>query len=200
MGYARESGVELSMALFRNDSVGRSFIEPTPEARTAAVLAKLNPIASLVKDRRVILVDDSIVRGNTCVNLVRMLRNVGARAVHVRVTSPPVIASCHFGVDTPDEKHLFAYGRDESQMCATLGADSLRFLSVDGLAAAVSPMRAFCSACFSGIYPIDVSAHVQRPHAESPGGQRSDRSIRISNGFTANAPGRSQGATRGRSA
>jgi len=157
IGYSRESGIELSMALFRSDFVGRSFIEPTPKARKAAVEAKLNGIRSLVKDRRVILVDDSIVRGNTCAHVVRMVRNIGAREVHVRVTSPPIIASCHFGVDTPHEKDLFAHDRPESQMCAALEADSLKFLSLQGLSDAVSPMQAFCSACFSGVYPIDIT-------------------------------------------
>ncbi len=158
LGYARASGIELSMALFRTDAVGRSFIEPTSEARTRVILAKISPITSLIEGRRVILVDDSIVRGNTCLHLVRMLRNAGAREVHVRVTSPPTIASCHFGIDTPDERELFAHGRNATEMRQLLGADSLEFLSMKGLLETAAPTIGFCSGCFSGIYPINVNS------------------------------------------
>ena len=156
LGFARTSGVELSLALFKNDLVGRSFIQPTQVARAAAVTAKLNPISSLLAGRRVILVDDSIVRGTTCKHLVARLRDAGAREVHVRITSPPTIASCYFGVDTPDDRDLFATGRDARQMRVALGADSLEFLSHDALLAASSQTGAFCSGCFSGTYPIAV--------------------------------------------
>lgn len=165
LGYARASGIELSMALFKSDGVGRSFIEPTSAARMAAVLAKLNPIASLIRDRRVILVDDSIVRGNTCLHLVRMLRGAGAREVHIRVTSPPTIASCHFGIDTPDDRELFAHGRDPAEMRRVLGADSLEFLSLKGLFETAAPMEGFCRGCFSGIYPVEVPGRTDRCHA-----------------------------------
>ena len=161
LGYAHASGIELSLGLFRNGSVGRSFIEPTPAARTAAILAKLSPIGSLITGRRVILVDDSIVRGNTCVHLVRILRDAGAREVHVRVTSPPTIAACHFGIDTPDDGELFAHGRDLAEMKRTLGVDSLEFLSLEGLFAAAST-KGFCAGCFSGVYPVDVQR--SKPH------------------------------------
>jgi amidophosphoribosyltransferase len=156
LGYAHISGIRPAFALFRNELVGRSFIAPTPSARTAAVLAKLSPIRSLIKDRRVILVDDSIVRGNTCLHLAGMLRDAGAREVHVRITSPPTIASCHFGVDTPDDGELFAHGRELADMRRTLGVDSLEFLSLEGLFATAAPMKSFCAGCFSGIYPVDV--------------------------------------------
>lgn len=156
LGYARASGIELAMALFRNDSVGRSFIKPTPAARAAAIRTKLSPIKTLIDGRRVVLVDDSIVRGNTCLHLVQLLRQAGAREVHVRVTSPPAIAACHFGVDTPDDRALFANGRDLSEMQRVLGADSLEFLSLEGLFATAAPMEGFCAGCFSGVYPIDV--------------------------------------------
>jgi amidophosphoribosyltransferase len=157
LGYAKASGVEFAMAVVRNGFVGRSFIEPTPEARREAVLAKLNPIRTLVENRRVILVDDSIVRGNTCGLIVRSLRAAGAREVHVRVTSPPVIASCHFGVDTPDDRELFAHDRDLPEMARALGVDSLEFLSLAGLHATASSMQGFCDGCFSSSYPVDVT-------------------------------------------
>lgn len=156
VGYAHTSGIQLAMALFRSNVVGRTFIEPTPATRTAAVLAKLNPIASLVNDRRVVLVDDSVVRGTTCLHLVRRLRAAGAREVHVRVSSPPTIASCHFGIDTPNISELFASGRDLSAMQHALGADSLEFLSLEGLYEVAKGSRDFCAGCFSGTYPVEV--------------------------------------------
>jgi len=157
LGYARASGIELSMALFRSDVVGRSFIEPTSAARTKTISSKLSPITSLIKGRRIILVDDSIVRGNTCLHLVRMFREAGAREVHVRVTSPPTIASCYFGIDTPDDRELFAHGRDAAEMRRLLDADSLEFLSIRGLFETAAPITGFCKGCFSGIYPIRVN-------------------------------------------
>jgi amidophosphoribosyltransferase len=163
LGYARASGIELAMALFRNDFVGRSFIKPTTAARAAAVRTKLSPVKSLIAGRRVILVDDSIVRGNTCLHLVELLRQNGAREVHVRVTSPPTIASCHFGVDTPDDRDLFAHGRRNSEMRRILGADSLEFLSLEGLFAAAAPTQGFCAGCFSGRYPLEVPAEPADP-------------------------------------
>jgi amidophosphoribosyltransferase len=157
LGYAHRSGLEVSMALCRRDVVKRTFIAPTPEMRAAAVVMKLAPIPRLVKGRRAVLVDDSLVRGNTCLHLVRMLRTAGAREVHVRISSPPVIASCHFGVDTPDANDLFAHGRSMSQMCEALGADSLEFLSQDGLLSSLRAGDGFCAGCFSGVYPIEVT-------------------------------------------
>jgi amidophosphoribosyltransferase len=156
IGYARASGLEIALALFRSQAVGRTFIEPTPAARTEAILAKWNPIPSLIRGRRVILVDDSIVRGNTCRHLVHRLRDAGAREVHVRITSPPTIATCHFGVDTPDYRELFATGRDLASMQRMIGADSLAFLSLDSLLAVAAPMTGMCNGCFSGVYPVDV--------------------------------------------
>ena len=156
VGYARASGVDIAMGLQRSHGVGRSFIEPTSSGRSAAVLAKLHPIPSLIRGKRVVLVDDSIVRGTTCRHLVRMLRHAGATEVHVRVTSPPVIAACHFGIDTPDDEELFAARQTLSEMTGRLGVDSLEFLSLDGLHAVAAPARGFCVGCFSGVYPIDV--------------------------------------------
>jgi len=168
LGYARASGIEPAMALFKSDVVGRSFIEPTPAARVATLRAKLNPIASLIRGRRVVLVDDSIVRGTTSRYLVRLLRDAGAREVHVRVTSPPTIASCHFGVDTPDDRELFANGRDLPEMRRSLGADSLAFLSLEGMLAVAAPVTGFCAGCFSGVYPVDVPrARADAPRAQS---------------------------------
>jgi amidophosphoribosyltransferase len=157
LGYARVSGLELSMALFRTHGVGRTFIEPSQASRAAALLAKLYPIAKLLTGRRVVLIDDSIVRGNVCRYVVRRLRDAGAREVHVRVTSPPTIASCHFGVDTPDERELFANGRDLSSMRDELGADSLQFLSLEALYATARPVSGFCTSCFTGVDPIAVA-------------------------------------------
>ncbi|MBI1876264.1 MAG: amidophosphoribosyltransferase, partial [Acidobacteria bacterium] len=166
LGYAQESGIDYSMALFRNGFVGRSFIEPDPPVRNLAVRTKLNPVKGLVQGRRVVLVDDSIVRGNTCGQVVAKLRQAGAREVHVRVASPPTVASCYFGVDTPDVRELFAVGRGIAEMRQALDADSLQFLSLEGLMHAVGlDARRFCSACFSGVYPLDVSRMPRRWHA-----------------------------------
>jgi amidophosphoribosyltransferase len=167
VGYARESGIELALALFRNNLVGRSFIEPTPEARIAAVRAKVNPIRGLLKGQRVILVDDSIVRGTTCRHLVRILRDAGVRAVHLRVTSPPTIASCHFGIDTPHESQLFANGRSRSDMRDALGVDSLEFLSLEGLFATAGSAKGFCAGCFSGHYPGEARVASWTTHSRS---------------------------------
>jgi amidophosphoribosyltransferase len=155
IGYANASGIPLTMAFHRHASVGRSFIAPDAAAREAAVRAKLSAIPSLVVGRRVVVVDDSIVRGTTCRKVIRSLRQAGAHEVHVRVTSPPTIAPCHFGIDTPDPAELFATGRDDREMARSLDADSIQFLSLEGLMAVVRQQQ-FCAGCISGRYPVAI--------------------------------------------
>ena len=154
VGYAKESGIELEMALVRNHAVARTFIDPDLPSRRAAVGAKYFRIRYLLAGRRVVLVDDSLVRGTTCRHLVARLREAGAREVHLRLASPPTVGPCHLGVDTPDEKELFAVNRTIDEMARLLDVQSLGSLSLEGLLASMrqSPDR-YCTGCYSGRYP-----------------------------------------------
>jgi amidophosphoribosyltransferase len=154
IGYARECGVTFELALVRNAHVGRTFIRPDIDARRSSIKAKYNVISALVEGKRVVVVDDSLVRGATCAAIVARLRDAGARQVHLRIASPKTIGPCYFGVDTPDENELFATGRTIEDMARLLGADSLAFLSIDGLLDAVSGGGAFCSGCYTRRYPM----------------------------------------------
>jgi amidophosphoribosyltransferase len=159
LGFAQQSGLPYEPAILRSHAVRRTFIEPTTTARRAAIALKYAPIRALLAGRRVVLVDDSIVRGSTCRQLVAQLRAAGAREVHLRIASPPTIGPCHYGVDTPDPSDLFATGRSIDDMAADLGADSLAHLSLDGLFATLRSVRAtYCAGCYSGVYPIHAAA------------------------------------------
>jgi amidophosphoribosyltransferase len=157
LGYARESGIPFALGLVRNHYVGRTFIEPKQSIRHFGVKVKLNPVREVVEGKRLVLVDDSIVRGTTSQKIVRMLRDAGAREIHLRVSSPPTIASCHYGIDTPTRRELIAANQSVEEIRRFNGADSLGYLSAEGMLEAFGrPQQATCTACFTGIYPVEV--------------------------------------------
>ncbi len=157
MGYAEESGVPLRMGLIRNHYVGRTFIQPQQSIRHFGVKVKLNPVRSILDGTRVILVDDSIVRGTTSRKIVRMVRAAGAREVHVRISCPPTISPCFYGVDTPSKNELIAATHTIEEIREFLGADSVGYMSLEGLLTAVgSERRSYCSSCYTGVYPVAI--------------------------------------------
>ena len=157
IGYAAESGLPFKFGLIRNHYVGRTFIEPEQNIRDFGVKLKLNPVRSVLEGQRVVLVDDSIVRGTTSRKLVRIIRAAGAREVHVRISCPPTVASCFYGVDTPTQKELIASNYSIDEIRKYIGADSLAYLSLDGLRGAVGDSREeFCTACYTGHYPTKL--------------------------------------------
>jgi amidophosphoribosyltransferase len=156
IGYATTAGIPYNDGFIKNRYIGRTFIEPTDSLRKQGVALKFNVIAENVLDRRVIMVDDSIVRGNTTGPLIRMLRNAGAREVHVRITCPPIRHPCYMGVDMGTYDDLVAYRLSVEQIQRHIGSDSLYFLSHEGMMQAVGRKTGYCSACFTGKYPIDV--------------------------------------------
>ncbi len=160
IGYAQESGLPFELGIIRNHYVGRTFIEPTDQIRHLGVRLKHNASRANLKDKRVILVDDSIVRGTTSIKIVEMVRRAGATAVHMRISSPPTIHPCFYGIATPERDQLLAARFDLEGMAKLIGVDSLAFLSIDGLYRAMGKPRRdrlaprFCDACFTGDYPI----------------------------------------------
>jgi amidophosphoribosyltransferase len=154
-GYAEEAGLPLRMGLIRNHYVGRTFIEPQQSIRHFGVKVKLNPVRSILDGQRVILVDDSIVRGTTSRKIVRMIKAAGAKEVHVRISCPPTISPCFYGVDTPRRSELIAATHSLEEIRKYLEADSLQYLSLEGLLAAVDSHRSgYCTACYTGKYPV----------------------------------------------
>jgi amidophosphoribosyltransferase len=157
VGYARESGIPFRMALIRNHYIGRTFIEPGQAIRDFGVKLKLNPVRSMLEGQRVVLVDDSIVRGTTSRKIVRLVRQAGASEVHVRISCPPTISPCYYGVDTPRRSELIAALHSVDQIREYLGADSLGYLSLESLRAAVEDREAkFCTSCYTGSYPTEL--------------------------------------------
>ena len=157
IGYSAESGLPFKFGLIRNHYVGRTFIEPEQSIRDFGVKLKLNPVRSLLEGQRVVLVDDSIVRGTTSRKIVRIMRQAGAREVHVRISCPPTMAPCFYGIDTPTQKELIAFNHSVEEIRQYLGADSLAYLSLEGLREAVGDTRGeFCTACYTGNYPTKL--------------------------------------------
>jgi len=155
LGYARRSGIKFEIGLIRNHYVGRTFIHPEQTDRDFQVRVKFNPVEGVLKDRRVVIVDDSIVRGTTLKQLVKMLRRAGAKEVHVRVSSPPIISPCYYGMDFPTKEELIASSKTTEEIKDHLGVESLGYLSLDGMVSAVSEsQKGFCTACFTGKYPL----------------------------------------------
>ena len=155
MGYAEASGVPLRMGLIRNHYVGRTFIQPQQSIRHFGVKVKLNPVRSILDGKRVVLVDDSIVRGTTSRKIVRMVRAAGAREVHVRISCPPTISPCFYGVDTPCRTDLIAATHTLDEIRDFIEADSVQYLSLGGLLSAVDGARAsYCTSCYTGVYPV----------------------------------------------
>ncbi|MFN8010579.1 MAG: amidophosphoribosyltransferase [Holophagaceae bacterium] len=157
LGYAEASGIPFDFGMIRNHYVGRTFIEPSQSIRSFGVKVKLNPVRDLLDGKRVVLVDDSIVRGTTSRKIVQMVRAAGAKEVHMRISSPPTTHSCFYGIDTPSREQLIASSRDNEAIRAFIEADSLGYLDLADLEAAVrdtDPGRGFCYACFTGDYPV----------------------------------------------
>ncbi len=163
LGYAQASALPFEMGIIRNHYVGRTFIEPSDGIRHFGVRKKHNPNRATLAGKRVVLIDDSIVRGTTSKKIVQMVRDAGAAEVHFRVASPPTSHSCFYGVDTPNTDDLLAHRMDVAEMCRFIGADSLAFISMDGLYRAMGEGKRnaaapqFCDACFSGAYPIELT-------------------------------------------
>jgi amidophosphoribosyltransferase len=156
VGYAEASGVPLRMGLIRNHYVGRTFIQPQASIRHFGVKVKLNPVRSVLNGRRVVLVDDSLVRGTTSQKIVRMVRAAGAKEVHVRISCPPTISPCFYGVDTPRKSELIAATHTLEEIREFLEADSVAYLSLDGLMSTVGSERnSYCSSCYTGNYPVE---------------------------------------------
>ncbi|MDP9160771.1 MAG: amidophosphoribosyltransferase [Acidobacteriota bacterium] len=157
MGYAAESGIPLRFGLIRNHYIGRTFIEPRQSVRDFGVKLKLNPVRSLLEGKRVVLIDDSIVRGTTSRKIVRMIRSAGAREVHMRISCPPTISPCFYGVDTPSKKELIGANKSIEEIREFIGADSLSYLSLEGLKKACGDgeKTTYCTACYTGKYPTN---------------------------------------------
>ncbi len=155
LGYSRESGLPFELGLIRNHYVGRTFIQPSQEIRDFGVRVKLNTVKELLSGRKVVLVDDSIVRGTTSKKIVHLVREAGAAEVHVRIPSPPTAWPCHYGIDTPTRDELIASHLTVPEIAEFIGANSLAYLSLDGLlASALGPPGSFCTACWTGLYPV----------------------------------------------
>jgi amidophosphoribosyltransferase len=164
MGYAERAGVPFELGLIRSHYVGRTFIEPEQSIRHFGVRLKLNPVSDTIRDKRVVVIDDSIVRGTTSRKIVKMVRDAGAKEVHMRISSPPIRWPCYYGIDTPTRSELVASSHTNDEIARYITADSLGYLSLEGMLEAVTKTRGFemspgefCHACFSGEYPLQVA-------------------------------------------
>jgi len=183
VGYALESKIPFRMGLIRNHYIGRTFIEPSQAIRNFGVKLKLNPVRGLIEGQRVILVDDSIVRGTTSRKIVRMVRDVGAKEVHVRISCPPTISPCYYGVDTPTREELIASSNTPEEICKYLGADSLGYVSLSALRQAVNDTQSrFCTSCYTGVYPTDL-VQLEVPSGNGVNGH----ALEAANGDTGNS-------------
>lgn len=177
LGYAHESGIPFDMGIIRNHYVGRTFIEPEQGIRDFGVRIKLNPSRSAIEGKRIVLVDDSIVRGTTAKKIIKMLRNHGAKEIHFRISSPPIINSCHYGIDTPNPGKLIAYNFSVDEIRQYLGVDSLAFLPIDALVRATGGDPAhFCLGCFNNQYPTLIPGDFQ---LKVPVGRHVDHSTEV---------------------
>lgn len=182
IGYAEASGIPYGNGLVKNAYVGRTFIQPSQTIRQLGIRLKLNPLKSVVAGKRLIVIDDSIVRGNTQRALVRMLREAGAKEVHVRISSPPVKWPCFYGIDFASRAELIANGLSVDEIASSLGADSLGFISPEGMMAATEqPAKNMCTACFTGRYPIELPAEERRGKSlfdtPAPGAGRTEKDV-----------------------
>ena len=154
-GFSEESGIPFGFAFYKNSYIGRTFIKPTQKERESSVHLKLSVLESVVKDKRIVLVDDSIVRGTTIANLIRMLKDAGAKEVHVRISSPPFLHPCYFGTDVPSNDQLIAARHSTEEICKMIGADSLGYMQSDYLEGMAGGLP-ICKACFDGNYPMEI--------------------------------------------
>ena len=160
MGFAEESGIPFEMGLIRNHYVGRTFIEPQSQIRNFGVKLKLNAVKNLISGKRLAIIDDSIVRGTTSRKIVKMLLEAGAKEVHLRISSPPILHSCFYGIDTPHKEELIAHTHSLEETRKYLGADSLQYLSIKKMLEVLqNGKNKFCSACFDGNYPVPITDH-----------------------------------------
>ena len=158
MGYSMQSGIPYGMGFVKNAYVGRTFIKPKQKSRESSVQVKLNPIREAVEGKRVIMIDDSIVRGTTSDRIVKMLREAGAKEVHMRVSSPPFLWPCYFGTDVPARDQLIAYNRSVKEISDLIGTDSLDYLKIERLEELVGGKLGICKGCFTGKYPMEPPA------------------------------------------
>ena len=160
IGYAEEAGLPMKMGLIRNHYVGRTFIQPAQSIRHFSVKVKLNPVRSILEGKKVVLIDDSIVRGTTSRKIVKMIKAAGAQEVHLRISCPPTISPCYYGVDTPSRSELIAATHTIEEIRDFVEADSLAYLSLDGLRASVGTTQgSYCTSCYTGVYPIAVPSN-----------------------------------------
>ncbi len=172
LGYAEQSGIPFEMGIIRNHYVGRTFLQPTQAVRDFGVKIKLNPVADVIKGKRVIVVDDSIVRGTTSRLRVQSIRDAGAKEIHMRVSCPPHRHACYYGIDFPDERKLIANKLDIEQIKDFLKVDSLGYLSIEGMMRAIKrPVSTFCRACWDGEYPVPVQQGVDKYVIEKTTGE-----------------------------
>jgi amidophosphoribosyltransferase len=163
VGYSQESGIPFGEGLVKNRYVGRTFIEPDQRFRDLGVRRKLNPLPEMIEGKRLVVVDDSIVRGTTTPHVVSLLRKGGASEVHLRICAPPIISTCHFGVDLASKSELIAADKSVAEVCKFVGADSLGYLSIKGLIRSVElPRENFCMGCFTGQYPLPVQLEMDK--------------------------------------
>jgi amidophosphoribosyltransferase len=175
IGYAEASGIPVGLGLVKNADVGRTFIQPSQAIRQLGIRLKLNPLPDVIAGRRLVVVDDSVVRGNTQRALVGMLREAGAAEVHVRISSPPVVWPCFYGIDFASPDELIAPGRSVDQIARSIGADSLGYVSLEGLVAATEAAAdQLCRACFDGLYPIQPPPGDHRLRLAPPPGRTDD--------------------------
>jgi amidophosphoribosyltransferase len=156
IGYSHESGVPLEFGLIRNHYVGRTFIEPKQSIRNFGVKVKLNPVREILQGKRIVLLDDSIVRGTTSRKIMQIIRAAGAREIHVRITAPPLIAPCYYGIDIPTKHELIAASKSVEEIRKFIGADTLGYLSLDAVLRSVDDRKQYCTACFTDVYPTDL--------------------------------------------
>jgi amidophosphoribosyltransferase len=163
VGYSQQSGIPYGQGLVKNAYVGRTFIQPSQTIRQLGIRLKLNPLREVIAGKRLVVVDDSIVRGNTQRAIIRMLREAGAAEVHVRISSPPVQWPCFYGIDFATPAELIANGLTVEEIRTSIGADSLAYISLEGLTAATEvPADKLCRACFDGVYPVPLAAPEHR--------------------------------------
>jgi amidophosphoribosyltransferase len=162
IGYASERKLPFEMGLIRSHYVGRTFIEPQQSIRHFGVRLKLNPVEPVLRGRRVVVIDDSIVRGTTSRKIVKMVRDAGAKEVHLRISSPPTQWPCYYGIDTPTRRELIASSHSNDEIARYVTADSLGYLSLEGMLEAVGGQESFCHACFSGSYPIPFTPSAKK--------------------------------------
>jgi amidophosphoribosyltransferase len=157
IGYSQESGIPLEFGLIRNHYVGRTFIEPKQSIRNFGVKIKLNPVREILRGKRIVLIDDSIVRGTTSKKIMQVVRAAGAKEIHVRITAPPIIAPCYYGIDIPTRHELIASTKSLEEICRFIGADSLGYLSLEAVLKSVEDRKHYCTACFTDNYPTEIT-------------------------------------------